>query len=58
MAVFAGGRLQLAFHQLLQVVQAMRLVDQRLQRLGIAQYGEMTFGGKGTERHSAEPDVD
>jgi hypothetical protein len=37
MAMLAGGRLQLAFQQALQMLQALGLVEQQAQRPGLAQ---------------------
>ncbi len=47
MAVLAGGRLQLAFQQALQVLQAFGLVQQQAQRADLAEQGRGRLGGEG-----------
>ncbi|MNO09020.1 hypothetical protein D3C81_2319730 [compost metagenome] len=51
MAVRARGRLQLAVEQLLQLRQVLGLVEQRLQRLGLAQQLGHCLRRQGTECH-------
>jgi hypothetical protein len=46
-AMLAGRRLQLAFQQALQVLQALGLVQQQAQRAHLAQQGGGRLGGRG-----------
>lgn len=57
MAVFAGRRLQLAFQQALQVIEALRLIEQRFQGLRLAHQCGGGPGRQGTKRHGRTPEI-
>ncbi|MNJ75672.1 hypothetical protein D3C77_728030 [compost metagenome] len=57
MAVLAGGWLQLAFQQALQVLQAFGLVQQQAQRAHLAEQGRGRLGGGGFVGHGGTHEV-